>query len=110
MEFDNILYGVFERAGVRDLARARVVDLDHNAYFWGNVSETTYWDPMLAEIFDRDFGLSERREREVTETLREVLQNSKCASGHDPEKRILCKGYIGENSIVYDIVDGGPGF
>jgi hypothetical protein len=110
MRFKEMLENMLEAIEVDDRDSSKVICINENAYFWTAISETSYWDPMLEKIIMSGHAFSELREREVAETLREVLLNSRKACEDKGSERIRCDGYIGAVGVIYHIADSGPGF
>jgi len=74
------------------------------------VDNLEFFDPILNELFARDFVFSETRQAEIDRTLTELLVNARSACHEDPRKFVQLDSYIGESGFVSRVVDEGRGF
>ena len=107
MSFNERLIGMLEHVGY-DLAERPTVDLVFSCSL--TVAEMDFFDPILEQIFARDFTFSESREAEIDRTIRELLVNSRSACLERRDKFVKFKGYLGSNGLVTHVRDDGPGF
>ncbi|MEK6846662.1 MAG: ATP-binding protein [Nanoarchaeota archaeon] len=75
-----------------------------------SVAEMDFFDPILSELFARDFTFSEEREHEIHRTIWELLVNARFACHESPRKFIQLDSYIGARGFVSRIADEGRGF
>ncbi len=74
------------------------------------VANMEFFDPILTELFVRDFVFSEERQAEIDRTLTEMLVNSRIACKEAPDKFVRLDSYIGDRGFVAHVSDDGRGF
>jgi len=108
MSFEERFMEMLERVGY-DLAQAqRQVSFISPASV--TVVEMEFFDPILLELFAREFVFSEQREHEIHRTIWELLVNARGACYEDPRKFVRLDSYVGERGFVSRVADDGRGF
>lgn len=110
IKYKEMSRGMFRRAGITDPVNALVIDLSESAYEWRTRPVGSDFEPVLERVLEDGITFTEQREREVSETVREILANSLRACNYDPESKMICRAYAGTKAVVYQISDSGPGF
>ena len=106
MSFEGSFIEMLEHVGY-DLAQQPIRFISPTS---ADVAEMNFFDPVLRELFVRDFVFPEQREHEIRRTLWELLVNARIACHEDPRKFVQIDSYVGESGFVSRVVDEGNGF
>ena len=106
MSFEGRFIEMLEHVGY-DLAEQPIRFISPTS---ATVAEMNFFDPILLELFARDFVFSEKREHEIHRTLWELLVNARSACHEDLRKFVQIDSYVGGEGFVSRVVDDGRGF